>query len=270
MGMGKIGDAIAEIHEIDEMAEKKTKIHQLHPLVKLVVTIVYITCVVSFDKYNLIGLLPMIIYPLMVLNLAELELKKCLKKLRIALPLVCFVGILNPLYDHSPVYVGDFIVLSGGIVSMLTLMLKGVYALMASFLLIASTGIEGIGYALRILRVPKMIVTQILLAYRYITILLNEANTIFEAYSLRAPNEKGVKYKIWGPLIGQLLLRSIDRATNLYESMLLRGFQGDYYFTNYQKCKRIDYIYLILSLLIMLTLRLYHVAGVILHTIQFN
>lgn len=259
--MGKIENAIGEIYEIDEMAEKKTKIHQLHPLVKLVITIIYITSVVSFNKYNLLGLLPMLLYPLIVFYLADIKIKQCFKKLRVVLPIVCFVGLFNPFFDHTPVITIGDIVITGGMVSMFTLMIKGTYALMASFLLIASTGIERICYALRLLHIPSIIVTQILLAYRYITLLMNEANAIFEAYSLRAPKEKGVKYKIWGSFIGQLLFRSIDRAGNLYESMLLRGFNGEYHFACNQKCTGMDYIYLFLWVIIILTLRMYNFVG---------
>lgn len=257
--MGKIDNAIFEIYEIDEMAEKKTKIHQIHPLVKLFITILYITCVVSFDKYNLFGLLPMIIYPMIIFYLSDIKIKKCLKKLRVVLPIVCFVGLFNPLFDKKPITtIGNFVI-TGGMISMLTLIMKGTYALMASFLLIATAGIEGICYALRILHVPSIIVTQILLTYRYITLLLYEANTIYEAYSLRAPKDKGIKYKIWGPLIGQLLFRSIDRASSLYESMILRGFHGEYYFTGKQKCTGTDYLYFILWAIIILTIRMYQV-----------
>ena len=258
--MSKIDNAIYEIYELDEMAEQETKIHQIHPLVKLIITIVYITSVVSFDKYNLFGLIPMIIYPLIIFNLAEIKVKKCLKKLRVVLPMVCLVGLFNPFFDHRAITTIGNLVITGGMISMLTLMIKGTLALMASFLLIASTGIERICYSLKLIHVPSIIVTQILLAYRYITLLMFEANTIYEAYSLRAPKEKGVKYKIWGSLIGQLLFRSIDRAGNLYESMVLRGFNGEYYFTSKQKCTGLDYLYLILWLIIILTIRMYHVV----------
>ena len=257
--MGRIDKAICEIYEIDEIAEKKTKIHQLHPLVKLVTTIIYIICVVSFDKYDLFGLLPMIIYPLLIFNLAEIKVKNCLKKLRVVLPMVCFVGLFNPFFDHRAITTIGNLVITGGMISMFTLMIKGSLALLASFLLIASTGIERICYSLKLLHLPNIIVTQILLTYRYITLLMHEANTIYEAYSLRAPKEKGVKYKIWGSLIGQLLFRSIDRAGNLYESMILRGFNGEYYFESKQKCTGMDYIYLILWVIIILTIRMYSV-----------
>ena len=43
------------------------------------------------------------------------------------------------------------------------------------------------------------------------------------AYALRAPGEKGIHFRAWGSLLGQLLLRSVDRAQLVYESMLLRA-----------------------------------------------
>ena len=49
-----------------------------------------------------------------------------------------------------------------------------------------------------------------------------------EAYQLRAPGQKGLHVSAWGSFLGQLLLRSMDRAEALYESMELRGFSGDY------------------------------------------
>ncbi len=259
--MGKLTNAVYEIHVLDEMAERDTGINQVHPLVKLIVTVVYITCAVSFDKYNLLGLLPFLIYPLILFELAGISIKSCIKKLKVVLPLVCFIGLFNPVFDHTPLFKIGNIIITGGIISMVTLIMKGTYALMASFLLVATTGIEKICYALKLLHLPSIIVTQILLTYRYITVLLSEANAVFQAYSLRAPRENGVKYKIWGSLIGQLLFRSMDRAGNLYDSMLLRGFQGEFYYARSQKGSGSDYVYLFSWLGIFIALRLINITG---------
>lgn len=266
--MSKITNAIFEIQEMDELAEKKTRIHQVHPLVKLVITIVYITCVVSFDKYDFFGLILMLIYPMMVFNLSEIKVKYYFKKVWVVLPMVCFVGLFNPIFDHTPMMNIGSIVITGGMISMLTLMIKGTYAFMASFLLIATTGIERICYALKLLHIPSIMVTQILLAYRYITLLMSETNAVIEAYSLRAPNEKGVKYKIWGSLVGLLLFRTIDRARNLYESMVLRGFNGEFYYANRQTCKETDYIYFLLWFMIIVALRTVNVVGIVIDSLR--
>jgi cobalt/nickel transport system permease protein len=69
-----------------------------------------------------------------------------------------------------------------------------------------------------------------------------EADRITTAYKLRAPSQNGIHYKAWGTLVGQWLLRSMDRAGNVYESMLLRGFSGDFKMSK-KKARPMDYIY---------------------------
>ncbi len=225
--MSKISSATHEIHQMDALASRDQWVNRIHPLVKLALTVVYIAVVVSFSKYDIIGLAGMAVYPVAGFLLSELSVKKSLRRLRIILPLVCIVGLANPFFDRTPVYLGA-VQINAGVISMITLMMKGVLAVIASYLLIATTTIEKICFALRLLRIPKVLVTQILLTYRYITVLLDEANRMTQAYALRAPGQKGVNIKAWGSLVGLLLLRSIDRANEVYESMSLRGYTGDW------------------------------------------
>lgn len=225
--MSKIRNAIYEIHHMDTMASKNQWVNQIHPLVKFVLTIVYIATVVSYDKYDIIGLTGMVVYPLAMFILAELSFKDSLKRLRVVLPLVCVIGIFNPFFDRIPVQIGG-LTIHAGVISMITLMIKGVLTVLASYLLIATASIEKLCFAFRLIHIPKILVTQILLTYRYITVLLEEVNRITQAYALRAPNQKGVHFKVWGSLTGQLLLRSMDRAGVVYESMTLRGYNGNF------------------------------------------
>ena len=62
---------------------------------------------------------------------------------------------------------------------------------------------------------------------RFILPLVCAVGLMTEAYSLRAPGQRGVHISAWGSFLGQLLLRSMDRAESLYSSMLLRGFTGE-------------------------------------------
>ena len=87
--MSKIGNAIHEIHHMDLIAERDQWVNAIHPLIKFVITIVYIAVVVSFYKYDILGLAGMVVYPLAGFILADLSFKDSLKRLRIVLPLVC-------------------------------------------------------------------------------------------------------------------------------------------------------------------------------------
>ena len=225
--MNRMGRAVNEIYTFETLAARDLWINRLHPLVKLLLTVGYIAVLVSFPKYELAGVLAMAVYLIVGFLLARLSLRSCLRRLRIVLPLVCMVGLANPFLDRTIVFLGDFPV-RGGLVSMLTLMLKGMFAVLASYLLIATTTLEQICWSLQILHVPRILVTQLLLTGRYVTLLLEEANRMTQAYALRAPKQRGVHIRVWGSLAGSLLLRSIDRAETVYESMTLRGFTGDF------------------------------------------
>ena len=223
--------------------------NDLHPLGKLLLCVFYILTVASFDKYDLSGMIMMAVFPAFGFIAGELSFKDGLYRMRLVLPLVLFVGIFNPFFDRQLITQiallpgnGLVIPVTTGMVSMVTLMLKGVYCVLSAYILIATTSIEQICYALRILRVPKVIVIVILLIYRYFGLMGNEADRIATAYMLRAPKQKGIHYKAWGTLVGQWLLRSMDRAGNVYESMLLRGFNGDFRMQK-RSVRPVDFIY---------------------------
>lgn len=261
--MSKIGNAIHEIHHIDSLASRDQWVNRLHPLVKFIITISYIAAVVSFQKYNVTGLAGMVIYPIAGFILSELSFWDSVKRLRLVLPLICFLGILNPFFDKNYVLIAGMQI-SAGVLSMITLILKGVFSVLASYLLIATTSVDKLCYAFRMLHIPRAMVTQFMLTYRYITVLLEEVDRITQAYALRAPKQKGIHFKVWGSLTGQLLLRSMDRANNVYESMLLRGYKGDYRYMRERLAVRPqDIVYLLFWLGIIVLFRAYPVMLII-------
>ena len=241
--MNKLFHAQSELREMDALAAEHSPIHALHPLCKLFSTILYICVVVSFPKYNFSGLVMMVLYPVIVFQVSGIPVSLCFYKLRIVLPLVCAVGLANPFLDHTPLLQLGTITVTGGVVSMVTLMLKGLFSLMASFLLIATTSIDALCAALRRLQVPGILTTLLLLTYRYIGVMLEEVSVMTEAYSLRAPGQKGIHISAWGSFLGQLLMRSMDRAEELYGSMVLRGFTGNFFYADIPSFRFQDFLY---------------------------
>ena len=253
--MASFDQAQKEIRSIDEMAAEDRWMNVLHPLVKLFITVFYIAVTVSFGKYNLSGVLSMVIYQIFLYGAGDLKFSETLYRLRVILPIVCIVGLFNPFFDREIITYFGGIAVSGGVISMITLMLKGIFSVLATYALIATTGIEKLCYALRLLHIPKILVTQILLIYRYISVLLSEANRMMQAYALRAPGQNGVHFKVWGSLAGWLLLRSMDRAQCVYESMCLRGYSGEFYYGERVRARGVDYLYLLLWIALIILLR---------------
>ena len=249
---------------MDELAAGSSPIHALHPLAKLITTVVYILVTLSFDKYDLGGLVPMVLWPILLFQISGIEVKSCFYKLRIVLPLVMAVGLFNPFFDKTVLLQLGGLPVSGGVISMLTLMLKGVFCLMASFLLMASTSIDSLCAALRKLHVPKLIVTLLLLTYRYVGMMTEELSVMTDAYHLRAPGQKGIHISAWGSFLGQLLLRSMDRAQELYSSMMLRGYRQEFYYADYRPFRSGDALYVLAcgaAFLLLRTVRIAELLG---------
>lgn len=271
--MSKLKKAIHDIHISDAAGRKEEGQNPavsadnselfVHPLSNLLVTFFYLLLVVSFPKYDLSGVLSMILY-LLILGIGkEISLKEAVGRIWPVLLLVSVVGIANPFVEREICWRwGDFSV-SYGMISMVTLMLKGIFCVMASYLLIISTGMEGICLGLRCLHFPKELVTIVFLIYRYLIVLLKEAERMMLAYRLRAPGQKGVHFKVWGSFLGLLLLRSMDRAQTVYESMLLRGYQGEIRGREFRGSKGRSILYVCLWTAALLFLRLVPVFEIV-------
>lgn len=226
--MSRITGAIREIQTIEETSSRDQWVNHIHPLVKFCVTILYLVCVISCGRYDLPRVLGLALYPFLLFELAELPFGEALYKLRIVLPLVCIVGIFNPILDRQPAAEIMGFTISTGLLSMMTLMAKGILTVLSSYLLASTTPVNGICIAMRMLHIPRMIVTEFMLIWRYLSLFLGEAEKTSQAYSLRAPGQKGIAAASWGSLLGSMLLRSMDRAEEIYEAMCLRGFTGDF------------------------------------------
>ena len=261
--MNKMEKALSELGQMDELAVRESPVHDLNAGAKLLSTVIYILIVMSFDKYDLSGLVPMVLWPVLLFQMSGIPVRTCFYKLRIVLPLVMAVGLFNPIFDREIMLRIGTIGVSGGTISMITLMLKGVFCLMASFLLVATTPFDSICAALSRIHVPGILVTLLLLTYRYVGVMTEELAVMTDAYHLRAPGQKGIHISAWGSFLGQLLLRSMDRAQELYSSMLLRGFHQHFHYAPVRPFKGKDAVFLLLSIAFFILVRYLDVSQLI-------
>lgn len=262
MNNPNITSSIYNIRLLDEAALKSTAIHRIHPLIKLLTTLIYLVMIVSFDKYETVRLLPFLFYPVIIFAYAELPAAAILKRILLVEPLIVGIGILNPIFDHQLVAVGNMSI-SAGWATFLSIFIKSSLTITAALLLIATTGMDKLASALRMLKVPRLFVLQLLLTYRYISVLMEEVGRTLKAYSLKAPRHKGVHRSAWGPLAGQLILRTFDRAQRVYQAMCLRGFNGDYYTGGHTGIRVSDIAYLASWALFFIIVKLFDIPAAI-------
>lgn len=224
--MSHIESGLYQLGRLDRLAAQNTSVHRLDPRAKVVTTLAFLVCVVSFGKYQVLAMLPFVIFPIALATEGDLPLGYLARKLFIVAPFAVVVGMFNPLLDRAVmVQIGSF-GLSGGWISFASILLRFALTTSAALVLIGTTSFNGVCMALERLGAPDVFATQLLFLYRYIFVLGEEAMSMARARALRSFGGRGMGMHVYGLMLGHLLLRTYDRAQRVYLAMLSRGFDG--------------------------------------------
>lgn len=211
---------------MDLLSYQDTPVHRLDPRAKLVTTLVFLLTVISFGKYEISVMLPFLFYPVYLVSAGNIPAGYLLKKVLYASPFAIMVGIFNPVFDHTSVMSIGGITVSGGWISFFSIMMRFFLTVGTALAFIMCTGFYNVCYAIERVGVPRIFAVQLLFLYRYIFVLAEEGARMLRAKDLRTFNERGTPLKVYGSLLGHLLLRTINRAERIYNAMVSRGFEG--------------------------------------------
>lgn len=225
--MRQLDAVLFDLGRLDRLAYGDTPLHRLDPRAKLLATLFFLVCVASFDRYTVAGLLPFFLYPVALIAVAELPVGYLLKKVLVVAPFALLIGAANPWFDSAPMLRLGGVAISGGWFSYASLLLRFLLTVSAALALVATTGFHGVCVALRRIGVPAPMTVQLLLAYRYLFVLISEGARMARARALRSPRPRGEGLASYAPLVGNLLLRTVERAQRVHRAMLARGFSGE-------------------------------------------
>ena len=223
--MSRIGSALQELHSLELLAARPTALQRLDPRAKLAVTLAFILTVVSFDRYAVGALVPLAAYPVALAALGEIPAGTVRRKLLLGAPFALTLGAFNPLVDRAPVLELGGVAIAGGWVSFTSILLRYALTVGAAVLLVAGTGFHAVCAALAGFGVPQAFTTQLLFLHRYAFVLGEEAARMSQARELRSSGRRA-GLASYGPLVGHLLLRALDRAERIHGAMRSRGFDG--------------------------------------------
>ena len=216
---------LIDFRRLDALAAVDSPLHRLDARAKLLVSLAFVACVMSFDRYAVLRLLPFAAFPLFTMVLARVPPGWLLRRLALVLPLALIVALPNPWFDRVPLLRVGGIDIAGGWVSALSIVLRTLLATSAALLLLAASGFPALCAGMERLRVPQALVVQLAFLYRYLTLLGDEAQRMAVARELRG-NGQPLSMRLYGALAGSLLLRAWARADRVYLAMRARGFDG--------------------------------------------
>lgn len=221
--MPKLEKAITTLHQLQTGAPAKGS---LHPLCLPAVTLLYLIAMLSVPIDSLVMLLWFALYPIVMAPVIGEDFTRVFARSLIALPFAALIGIFNPLYHTEPAFTAGGIAVSVGWVEFVSICLRALLSVQALLILIGSGGFIGLCRSLEQAGVPALITTQLLMVYRYMTVLLEESLQMTRARRARGYGRRHMSLKMWGTFCGQLFLRTVSRAEAIHRAMLARGFAG--------------------------------------------
>ena len=252
--MNKYAYSLFSLENIEELTKKDTTIHHLQPIVKLFFTVFFIIFTLTSTSYALFSYLFLICLVILICFLAKIPVREMMKRTLIGLPFSFFLGLSNVILMPTPISFYN-IPLTIGLLSMISIMLKTFLCLAIVFLFVATTPLEDIAGAFVMLHVPYFLVSIILVTYRYIYLLVEEAGKMHQAYILRHFKKDALGMKDMGRYIGFLFVGSLHPAHLVDDAMSLRGYDPGHYYGPHQSIHAEDVFLIVLMAGVMIILK---------------
>lgn len=218
-------NGLSQLRSLDDLAQGDSVVHRLDARAKVLVTAGFLVAIMSFDARALAPLVPFAAFPATVLAIGRLPVRPLLRSLGVVLGLAVLVALPNPFFDREVAYRWGSLSVTGGWVSLVSIVLRSGLAASAALLLVAVTGFPALADALGRLGLPRVLAEQLLLLHRYIGLLTEETTRAAQARELRGLG-RPLPMRHFAPLAGSLLLRSWARAERVHQAMRARGFDG--------------------------------------------
>ncbi|MDD2919357.1 energy-coupling factor transporter transmembrane component T [Rhodoferax sp.] len=223
--MSSIAQALQDFQSLESLAAKDSALSALDARAKILVTLGFIVTVVSFDRYAVAALLPLAFFPVVMAALGNIPGRLIGRAVLLASPFAVMLGAFNPLFDPQVELRVAGVGIGGGWLSFASILIRFALTVSAGLILVAGTGFAPLCVGLGRLGLPQVMTTQLLLLHCFTWVLANEAARMSLARELRA-NGRSLALAVYGPLLGHLLLRALQRAQRIHQAMLARGFNG--------------------------------------------
>lgn len=251
------------IGRMDELGRQDTPVHRVDARAKAIVTLAFIGVTMSFPPYALSALTPLMVFPVALLRVGRIPLGVILRKVLVASPFALLVGLFNPWLDREPVAAMGPLVITGGWLSYTSIVMRFVLTVSAALALVACTGMQRLGAGLGQLGVPRVFIVQLLFLYRYLFVIAEEGMNMWRAVELRTTGPRALGVRVYGSLLGNLLLRAMDRADRIHRAMVARGFDGHVRVLRPGAMRTTDWLFIAGWVLFFMVARVWNLADVL-------
>lgn len=218
--------------------ERDSAVHRLDPRTKLVVALALIAAISLLPFGAWLAYLCMWLVALAVSQRAKIGLMPLVRRSFVALPFAMAALALpftvpGTTVAHLPLV--GWAITAEGLIRAGSIVFKSWVSVQVAILLVMTTSLPDLMWALRNLRVPEPLVAIVSFMYRYLYVLADEASRLLRARASRSAAHRGPRAgsslvwrgRVAGYMVGSLMLRSFERSERIYHAMASRGYSGE-------------------------------------------
>ena len=228
---------------LDRYLEGESWFHRADARIKLVIALGFIFATTSIPPGKWTGFAVMLALVWLAVGVSRVGLARAFLRSLVAIPFILIALPTVFTKPGAPLFELDLALfaLTGtqeGLDFFISVLLKSWTSVTAAVVLTATTPPLRLLGALRSLRVPAVLVAIVMLMYRYLFVLVEEAQSMMRARAARSAfigsgtgGRKPGGSLVWraksaGGMAGSLFIRTLDRSERIYMAMVARGYDG--------------------------------------------
>jgi cobalt/nickel transport system permease protein len=198
---------------LDRYSRLESPIHRLPAMLKLLTALSFIIVAVAVPIHYHWLFLTLFGFLAVASAFSRIPWKFLIGRLVILEPFALGIALMA-LFQHD------------GYTIFLSILVKSTLCLYTMILLSNSTPFSEILAALHTLKIPSLLITILALAYRYLFVLIDEGERLQRARRSRTFVTTRTKHWVTlATIVGQLFVRSTERAERIYDAMMSRGWK---------------------------------------------
>jgi len=203
---------------LDKYSNLNSLIHKLDPRTKTITFLLFIIFVVTTAPTDYFQFLSYSAIILTVVFLSKVPFSYILKRTLVIIPFVLLIAVFVPFVNKD----------QNGWVIFWNVVIKSTLAVFATIMLSSTTKFHKLLKGFELLKFPKILIMILSFMYRYVFILVDEAQRMERARNSRYFGGEYLRQiKIICNIIGLLFIRAYERGERVYQSMSARGFDGN-------------------------------------------
>ena len=214
---------------LDQYSALESPVHRLDARAKIIVFLALIVITVTTPPDAWTAFLGYGAFLAVTVAASRLPLGAVLRRAWIIAPFVAMSAIFIPFMKgggYSP-GAGSPELSRSGLMIFRNLLIKSGIAIFSMILLSSTTPFPSLMRGFERLKAPRLLVMLASFAYRYIFVLVDEAERMERARDSRCYGGRWLWHaRVIGQMVGTLFLRSYERAERVYAAMVSRGFDG--------------------------------------------